>query len=435
MICSHNELKHIEDFSYCDEPTIIEEQNVALINRHKDWSLQIRCIENAWIIPWSKEYEDIQGEVLTENGTIVDNVCSGSIYDAIQLNTYSIPTEFESKDEVIYLGGINKCWGHYITDGICKLWCINSLEFQRLLRNDIPVVFTYDWIIEEKIASSWRHILDLLGLKNVNIVPLTKITKFKRIYIPSNSLQHSSKGRFYTSEFKNSVDSLKVTALSCEERHPKHEKIYLSRTKLTSDHAEFGEKGIETLFKKAGFKVLYPEQLSFEEQVYYLHNAKEVAGTMGSISHNFMFCNSETKAYILRKAWYTNDFQYVINQVSNLDVTYIDVNLSVFLNSNSNEGPFFLYVNDNLKRFFQDKYSFHVKENFNCRLFSNYAMICMKRPNFKDRNIAPDYYYYKMAIELNNNVSFLKKLFRILYACMKPNFKSQILRLIRYFTR
>lgn len=426
---------HKEDFYYCDEPTIVEEQKSAFVNRYKALEMQIKCIENAWIIPWSKEYEDIQGEVLTENGTIVDNVCSGSIYDTIKQNTYSIPIEYESMEEVIYLGGINKCWGHYITDGICKLWCINAPEIKLLLKKDIPVVFTYDWIIEDKIASSWRHIIDLLGWENVNIVPLTKITKFKRIYIPSNSLQHSTKGRFYTSEFNQLVDSLKNAALSHDMKPPKYEKVYLSRTRLTSDHSEFGERGIEKLFRKVGYKILYPEQLSFEEQVYYLHNAKEVAGTMGSISHNFMFCNSETKVYILRKSWYTNDFQYVINQVSNLDVTYIDVNLSVFLNINSNDGPFFLYVNDNLKRFFLDKYGLHVKGNFNSRSFSSYAMICMRRPHFQSRNIAPDYYYDKMAIELNNHIDFSKRIYRLLLNLTGHNVRATITRLVKLFTR
>lgn len=426
---------HKEDFYYCDEPTILEEQKSAFVNRYKALEMQIKCIENAWIIPWSKEYEDIQGEVLTENGTIVDNVCSGSIYDTIKQNTYSIPIEYESMEEVIYLGGINKCWGHYITDGICKLWCINAPEIKLLLKKDIPVVFTYDWIIEDKIASSWRHIIDLLGWENVNIVPLTKITKFKRIYIPSNSLQHSTKGRFYTSEFNQLVDSLKNAALSHDMKPPKYEKVYLSRTRLTSDHSEFGERGIEKLFRKVGYKILYPEQLSFEEQVYYLHNAKEVAGTMGSISHNFMFCNSETKVYILRKSWYTNDFQYVINQVSNLDVTYIDVNLSVFLNINSNDGPFFLYVNDNLKRFFLDKYGLHVKGNFNSRSFSSYAMICMRRPHFQSRNIAPDYYYDKMAIELNNHIDFSKRIYRLLLNLTGHNVRATITRLVKLFTR
>lgn len=417
---------HKEDFYYCDEPTIVEEQKSAFVNRYKDWEMQIKCIENAWIIPWSKEYEDIQGEILTENGTIVENVCSGSIYDTMQSKTYSIPIEFDSIDEVIYLGGINKCWGHYITDGICKLWCINTPEIKLLLEKNIPIVFTYEWIIDEKMASSWRHLIDLLGWKNVNIFPLTKITKIKRIHIPSNSLQYSTKGRFYTYEFKHLIDSLKNAALSHNMRLPKIEKIYLSRTRLTSDHAEFGEKGIEKLFKKAGFKILYPEQLSFEEQVYYLHNAKEVAGTMGSISHNFMFCNSETKLYILRKSWYTNDFQYVINQVSNLDVTYIDVNLSVFLNSNSNDGPFFLYVNDNLKRFFQDKYSIKVKKNFNSRSFSNYAMICMRRPNFKDRNIAPEYYYKLMTTELTSDISIFKRGYRYILSLLGSKISSKI---------
>lgn len=224
------------------------------------------------------------------------------------------------------------CWGHYITDGISKLWCINNPEIRALIIAGVRVAFTSEWINVQSMPIPWRHIVDLLGWKDVEIQTISKITKYKNIYIPTNAIQHGVSGRKYTVEFCDLIDALTKAALERFQNNRIFDKIYLSRTKLTSDHLEYGERNIEKLFKKVGFKILYPERMSFEEQVWCLNNAKIVAGTMGSISHNFMFCKHGTEAIILRKAWYTNDFQYVINQATELNVTYIDVNLSVFLN-------------------------------------------------------------------------------------------------------
>lgn len=425
-----------ESFYYCDEVTIAEELVPSRRKRYNDVPMHVRCIDNAFIIPYSQQYAQVDGEVMTSDGQIIPEVCSGTNYSEYDGKTFDVPDQYESGEEIIYLGALSICWGHYITDGICKLWCLQTNEFQTLIGRGVPVVFCSQYYNINKMPTVWRHLVDLLGGADIKIRPLNKITKFNKIYIPTNSIQNQKGGRYYTNEFIELVSVLKNNALkNISASHKVYDKIYLSRTKLVNDHAEFGERSLENVFKSAGFHILYPEQLSFEQQVYCLANAKMVAGTMGSISHNFMFCSPETEVIILRKAWYTNDFQYVINQVARLNCTYIDANLSVFLNENSNTGPFFLYINDNVRRFFLERFKIKLNNSFNRRLFKLYIMHCIQKPRFNDRNVAPVYYYEKMFDELNSHLPLYKRFYRNISLMLNGKiglvFKSFVRTLIR----
>lgn len=69
-----------EDFTYCNQTTIIEESVPSSTARLDHWALEMRCVENAWIVPFLEETRDYQGEVITSSGKIIPNVCSGTVY-------------------------------------------------------------------------------------------------------------------------------------------------------------------------------------------------------------------------------------------------------------------------------------------------------------------------------------------------------------------
>lgn len=399
-----------EDFTYCDEVTVNEEKRLAYIDRKRNLSMQILQFRDVTIYPYSNETKEYRGEVFTRDGVRVDNVNSETAYSDKPLVIESLPSPEDYVDEAIYIGSQNMCWGHYFTDGLSKMWSIHNPEFQSLVSKKIPIYFVSDSFYEGEMPFSWKHLIDLLGGEGLDIRPLRKNTKFGNLHIPTNCIFNTNTGRYYTEEYEQLISVLKEKALLGFNQRI-YPKIYLSRTKLVSDHAEFGERAIERVFKKQGYKIIYPERLSFEQQVGLLWHAQEVAGTMGSISHNFVFCRPDAKVSIIRKAWYTNDFQYVLNQEAGISATYIDAHLSVFVTEDTNEGPFYMYINENVARFFADHYGIKLSKRFNRRLFQKYAMICLQRPHFEKRNIAPEYYYEKMHEELQNSPSGIKKIY------------------------
>lgn len=427
-----------EDFSYCDQVTTEEETLPASINRLSSWNMEIHCVENAMIFPWCKDTEMYAGEVILQNGEVVPDASSSSIYPK-ERRISEVSKNVVEGDEIIYIGAVNPCWGHYITDGICKLWCLESPLFKELIARGVPVCFVSAYMPVDKISMSWRHLVDLLGGENVNILPIQTATRYKRVWIPTSSIRikNSEEGRFYTKEYRDIVIKLRERALEkANNKYSIYDKIYLSRTKLDNGgHTEFGERQIERAFRQAGFHIIYPEKLSFEQQVCLLYNAKSVAATMGSISHNFMFCKHGTDAIILRKAWYSNNFQYIANQLANISATYIDCHLSVFVTNASHLGPFYMYINENVQRFFRDRYALCLKDGFNRRLFTEYAMLCMQRGDFCQRYETSTYYFDKMADILKIHQGGAKKLYRLVLSLFAGKTKRYIRQISSYFMR
>ena len=60
-----------------------------------------------------------------------------------------------------------------------------------------------------------------------------------------------------------------------------------------------------------------------EEQIAIIRNCKCFATTEGSISHNVIFCKPKTDVIIVRKVNRLNYHQLIINEVANVNITYI----------------------------------------------------------------------------------------------------------------
>lgn len=120
-----------------------------------------------------------------------------------------------------------------------------------------------------------------------------------------------------------------------------------------NDWRDNGEEQIEALFEKVGFKIIVPEEHSPCEQIAMLMHCKELATTDGSIAHNAVFCTSGINLTIIRKADYWNSYQEMINNLANLNVTFIDAHKSVMVKPNALwGGPFYLCITSELEKYF-----------------------------------------------------------------------------------
>ena len=61
------------------------------------------------------------------------------------------------------------------------------------------------------------------------------------------------------------------------------DKVYFSRRKIFQNGREWGENNIERVFYNLGYKTIYPETLSIDEQINILRNCSHFATTEGSI--------------------------------------------------------------------------------------------------------------------------------------------------------
>ena len=58
----------------------------------------------------------------------------------------------------------------------------------------------------------------------------------------------------------------------------------------------------------------------------------------------------------------------------------------LFVDENVNLGPFFMYINDNVIRFFKDRYNISVQNNFDVNQYLEYTKLCFAKDNFYRRN-------------------------------------------------
>lgn len=426
------------NFEYTDQPTQNEETESANLNRLICKKLDGIIIDNAIVIPGRSTIIDefFWGEVFYENGNLVKNVNSNVNYADFNESNSSIDTLSDTinKGSIIYLGAIPTGWGHYITDGMSKLWFLRTSLFQELCKKGYKLALTGMYTNVESCPGSLNQLFSLLNIDVSDLLFITEPTQFEHVYVPDDSLFIQNNTRFYTKEYTEIVQRL-IDAVPVQKLRNKYQKIYFSRTKFHEKRTEFGELAIEKSFKSMGYFIVYPEQHSAIEQINLCRQAKSIVVTEGSVAHNSLFCSNGTEVIIIRKALYTNDYQYVINSTRNLNVTYIDAHLSVFTNDQPNMGPFFIYLNDNIIRFFKDNYGADINNNFSIKKFLQYTNKCLQYTDFYERRDVPKYYFDKLHAELVKNKSFLRIVYRKLLGTLSKKHRDTIRTLVSKFNR
>lgn len=376
------------NYNYVDEPllneTIYESEKILL----KNLNLKSVVYSNGFILPTKFIENEIGGGVVTEKGEFILNT---SVHEGIGRGyEFDINNIEHINKTVIYIGLINPCWGHFITDGLKKIWYI--------LENNCNYDLVYTTINNEPLPHYLQSVFEILNI-NSKTIHIDKVTCFSSIIIPDNSFIYTNSGRFYDSKFKQTIDKIKENTPISKEQY---ENVYFSRSKL-KNNKDKGEYLIEREFKKQGYHIFYPEKMTFIEQVKVLSNCKKMVATEGSVSHNALFMKEGAELVLLRKAPYINSYQLTINQIQNLNVTIIDCNLSVFAQYGQEwNGPFFIYCNSNIS-----SYLGIAKKKFPIMLFISYFINSLKSGILIRNCIKNHFYLNKLSCEIKNN-SFLK---------------------------
>ncbi len=93
---------------------------------------------------------------------------------------------------------------------------------------------------------------------------------------------------------KTALTNLRDTLLQSASITTDEQKIYISRKKKDLSRL-LNEEGIEKLFIKYGFEIIYPEELSLSEQIRAFAGASAVAGVSGAAFTNIIFCRPQTE--------------------------------------------------------------------------------------------------------------------------------------------
>jgi len=375
-------MKATYHLDYIDEPMRVETETKCAESHFSAEPLVCHEERNAYVVPGNC--------VLTESGEVVD---ATGMHSGQEQCTEVGESEYIG-GTTLYLGFNHRVWGHSITDSLKHLWFLQTEAFKEMQAKE-PLNYVY---IGDRLtaAAPFARLLKAadIALEDVRHIS-AKPAKCERLLIPDACFITKGAKRIYTQEFKALIDSL------CQGVHPaNYSKIYLSRCKQGDGLRDQGEKDIERVMKKLGFKIIYPERHTFDEQLALYAGCDVLATTEGSISHNAAFLKDGAKVIIFRKSPYANEYQFPINEMRMLDTTLIDAHLSVFIDKDYKAmGPFFLYCNDNVVRFAHDS-GISVSNSFSIAHFEKYMSTCLIAPHLERRVKADEFYYKKVSKEI-----------------------------------
>ena len=259
-------------------------------------------------------------------------------------------------------------WGHVITDNIRRLWFLKSDDFKTYFKN-CPLVYllcTKRGIFDIKSYQNFRRLLEILEIDVDSLQLIEQPTQFDKIILPGESFfVDTDHIRKFTAEYCETIDRVRHFAL--KNRTPtSSKKIYYFHGRR-----QIGEERLAEYFYSKGYAIIRPENLSLDEQLDLLINANSFASTLGSSSHNSIFLRNGTEAvFIPRNLHSLNNgvYQWSLNQINSINVTYIDSTLTLFsflYSSNT-----FYIISRQLKQFFGDKFYSYEEADF--KLFLRY---------------------------------------------------------------
>ena len=332
------------------------------------------------------------GGCLDENGRFVEE---SSVYNAFGGKYEYNENSVEQIDEtIIYIPIIPKHWGHFLIDAVCRLW----IFFDKNYTTDHLKIYYNAWGFQNaEISGNYKQFLELAGLYE-RMVPVSHVIRAKEIWIPSYTMSFS---KTYSEKYKlifEYVISKVMNSSDIQNLHP-FKNVYFSRTHLeTSKNKEIGEKEFESVFEKNGFKILYPEELSLIEQVFYFQTSDIVCSMSGTIMHNIVFSGKNTKLFILNRTCMMNHPQIMLNKLFPNQVLNIDVYETVTTKfpKDYGTGPFWIEPNGNFKKFLDDfglqdeeiEYKTHCINEM--KYFKSLLMFSLKY------NVLTKYVYYSL---------------------------------------
>lgn len=311
----------------------------------RDIKLGVKEYNDSYIVPADMSQQHFHRGVLTSKREIVNESLLFEGFEPDWANIVDVENAKVRHQAVIYLGWLEPVWGHILTDCFKKLWFVKTEECKELVSRGVRFVAVIPWR-----SGALSSIFSMLDIPLETVENITSLTKFDKVYVPDNSfIATEDDKRLYTKEYSAIIKDLYKKIPQTKSTG----KIYLSRELLNKgnwyEKREYGEEILTSLFRKKGYKIIHPEKNSVMENLTLLRNCEAFASTEGSISHNVLFCQPSTPACIIRKVDYTNRWQLVCNEVSDVNVTYIDAHKSII--SSGCLGPFYICATKYLKKY------------------------------------------------------------------------------------
>lgn len=214
--------------------------------------------------------------------------CYGAAYSqslpTTSVEKYSPDNCLEIRQPVLYGGILFNHFGHFILESLCRLYA-----YPMVREIDPFVLFYSQWGPPRYLEKNnfANQIFTGLGIPVDRLIFVDQVAKISEIIIPAQK---------YGFGFTRQPDELFVKfvrSFRFQHKVPKGfekaEKIYVSRSDLQNKGRQIGEKVFEAYLAGEGYRIFYPEQHTFFEQLTVYACARRLIFSEGSALFSCMF--------------------------------------------------------------------------------------------------------------------------------------------------
>lgn len=259
----------------------------------------------------------------------------------LEINTenrdnYNYAPEFD----YVYGGRINPHYGHFLVNTLPRLWYIykNGLSNKKIVchSSESPE----DWLKIPFISQIFTY----LGLSQDNFIHFDEPKILHKLIVPLPSFEEQN---YVHMTFRHLCQEIGKVAVAGLHMPRNAQPVYLSKTRLKEGVGRIiNELEIENMLRRYGFEIIYPEELTFADQVILFSTRDFICGSIGSAFHTSIFAQNTTNMLIINTIKDINTNFLLLDQTTKHNVKYyFPIDTKVLPHSESNFLTDFKVVN------------------------------------------------------------------------------------------
>ncbi|OOM74046.1 hypothetical protein CLPUN_41860 [Clostridium puniceum] len=207
--------------------------------------------------------------------------------------TYYEKANEKIEEGIMLLSNASFNYFHFNMEVLSKLCLINEIEEY----NKIPI------LVDERCfkIKSFKDELDMLNIHGRNIIPLKlgycydidKLIYISDLLIGPIDLKKNTLLRYEDYIMNDTAVNLLHDNLSINGTTSK--KLFISRKNCFGTRILLNQNTIEQIFKDHDYEIVYPEIMSFQDQLKVFSEAEFIAGASGAGFTNILFANKNAK--------------------------------------------------------------------------------------------------------------------------------------------
>ena len=198
--------------------------------------------------------------------------------------------------DVVYLGWLFSHYGHFLMQSLARVWYLTEVD------PSVKVIF-HAANPEQSRPTSWaQRMLTAFGIPPERVLNPEEPVRIKRLIVPEPLFAPRSVADDHTVRVHEAMAKpyLDLAARVAGDARATEQPLYLSRRRLpSSQRLIIGEAQLEDVLQRQGFRIAYPETMSFEEQVRLINSHTDIFSNAGSAAQNVLFALHAPKLHLL----------------------------------------------------------------------------------------------------------------------------------------